>query len=434
MSMSPNPLRFNSNPLFSDIPLTHSLTEIQSENTHTNYSRIGCCLSSEKSPAEKSKPPDEIMAFHEYPVTQDYRISRKVRVTVAVGVVLGVGINGKVVECENRATQEKYALKVLRDTEKARREVELHVMASGHPHIVSIHDVYKNSYNGVDCLLVVMENMKGGELFARIQERGQKAFTEREAAGIVNEICSAVAHLHRMSIAHRDLKPENLLYCTPAASAALKLTDFGFAKKTDESEPQGLKTACFTPYYCAPEVLGTEKYDKSCDLWSVGVIMYILLCGYPPFYSQHGQPMSPGMKAKIKSGQYTFPSPEWDCVSEAAKDLIRKLLRTEPTERITIEQTMEHKWISHYRKVPDTPLFTSSNLCEQKEQWVDVQDEMEATLASMRVGPENIQIKSLGDSNNKLLAKRRKGGASPKDEPMDDIKEEKDEEEERMLS
>ncbi|PIC37042.1 hypothetical protein B9Z55_015819 [Caenorhabditis nigoni] len=390
------------------------------------FGRIGCCLSSAKSQSgEKTKPPDEIMAFHEYPVTQDYRISRR---------VLGVGINGKVVECENRVTSEKYALKVLRDTEKARREVELHVMASGHPHIVSIHDVYKNSYNGVDCLLVVMENMKGGELFARIQERGQKAFTEREAAGIVNEICSAVAHLHRMSIAHRDLKPENLLYCTTSGTAALKLTDFGFAKKTDESEPQGLKTACFTPYYCAPEVLGTEKYDKSCDLWSIGVIMYILLCGYPPFYSQHGQPMSPGMKAKIKSGQYTFPSPEWDCVSEAAKDLIRKLLRTEPTERITIEQTMEHKWISHYRKVPDTPLFTSSNLCDQKEQWTDMQDEMEATLASMRVGPENIQIKSLGDSNNKLLAKRRKGGASPRaDEAMDDIKEEKDEEVEKML-
>ncbi|EYB88641.1 hypothetical protein Y032_0243g3474 [Ancylostoma ceylanicum] len=338
------------------------------------------------------------MSYHTYPVTQDYRISRK---------VLGVGINGKVVECEHRISGEKYALKVLRDVPKARREVDLHYMASGHPNIVEIVDVYENSYNNVQCLLVVMESMKGGELFNRIQERGQQAFTEREAAGIMFEICSAVAHLHKMNIAHRDIKPENLLYVDSNPNARLKLTDFGFAKRTDESEPLGLATACYTPYYCAPEVLGAEKYDKSCDLWSVGVVMYILLCGYPPFYSQHGLPMSPGMKAKIKSGQYTFPSPEWDCVSEAAKDLIKKLLKTDAAERITIEQTMQHKWITHYHKVPETPLFTSSVLVDQKAQWGEMQDEMEKTLASMRVGNENMQIKSLADSNNKLLQKRK---------------------------
>ncbi|VDL75578.1 unnamed protein product [Nippostrongylus brasiliensis] len=275
--------------------------------------------------------------------------------------VLGVGINGKVVECEHRISGEKFALKVLRDVPKARREVNLHYMASGHPNIVRIVDVYENSYNDVQCLLVVMESMRGGELFNRIQERGQQAFTEREAASIM----------------------------------------------TDESEPLGLATACYTPYYCAPEVLGAEKYDKSCDLWSVGVVMYILLCGYPPFFSQNGLPMSPGMKAKIKSGQYTFPSPEWDCVSEAAKDLIKKLLKTDAAERISIEQTMQHKWITHYKKVPDTPLFTSTVLVDQKAQWGEMQDEMEKTLASMRVGNENMQIKSLADSNNKLLQKRK---------------------------
>ncbi|KAK6021072.1 kinase domain protein, partial [Ostertagia ostertagi] len=338
------------------------------------------------------------MAYHTYPVTQDYRISRK---------VLGVGINGKVVECEHRVTGEKFALKVLRDIPKARREVNLHYIASGHPNIVEIVDVYENSYNDVQCLLVVMESMRGGELFNRIQERGQQAFTEREAAGIMYEICSAVAHLHRMNIAHRDIKPENLLYEDNTPNARLKLTDFGFAKRTDESEPLGLATACYTPYYCAPEVLGAEKYDKSCDLWSVGVVMYILLCGYPPFFSQNGLPMSPGMKAKIKSGQYTFPSPEWDCVSEAAKDLIKKLLKTDAAERITIEQTMQHKWITHFKKVPDTPLFTSSVLVDQKAQWGEMQDEMEKTLASMRVGNESMQIKSLAESNNKLLMKRK---------------------------
>ncbi|CAI4226490.1 unnamed protein product [Auanema sp. JU1783] len=349
----------------------------------------------------ENRKPGITMPYHTHPVTQDYRISRK---------VLGVGINGKVVECENRQTGDKFALKVLRDVPKARREVELHYMASGHPNIVKVVDVYENSYNEVQCLLVVMESMKGGELFNRIQARGQNAFTEREAASIMYQICSAVAHLHSMNIAHRDIKPENLLYSSEAANSALKLTDFGFAKKTDENDPQGLATACFTPYYCAPEVLGAEKYDKSCDLWSIGVVMYILLCGYPPFFSQNGLPMSPGMKEKIKSGQYTFPSPEWDCVSEAAKDLIKRLLKTDPSERFTIEQTMSHKWITHFNSVPDTPLHTSSVLLDQQAQWGDMQDEMEKTLASMRVGPDNVQIKSLADSNNRLLAKRKQRG------------------------
>ncbi|PIO65710.1 kinase domain protein [Teladorsagia circumcincta] len=263
--------------------------------------------------------------------------------------VLGVGINGKVVECEHRITGEKFALKVLRDIPKARREVNLHYIASGHPNIVEIVDVYENSYNDVQCLLVVMESMRGGELFNRIQERGQQAFTEREAAGIMYEICSAVAHLHRMNIAHRDIKPENLLYEDNTPNARLKLTDFGFAKRTDESEPLGLATACYTPYYCAPEV---GQIYLLCSIFPRGVpcITLLRLCGYPPFFSQNGLPMSPGMKAKIKSGQYTFPSPEWDCVSEAAKDLIKKLLKTDAAERITIEQTMQHKWITHFKK------------------------------------------------------------------------------------
>ncbi|VDN17030.1 unnamed protein product [Gongylonema pulchrum] len=220
--------------------------------------------------------------------------------------VLGVGINGKVVECESRKTGEKFALKVLRDVPKARREVELHYAACNHKNIVRILDVYENTYNQVQCLLVVMECMQ-------------------------------------------DTRP--------------------------------LETPCYTPYYAAPEVnfqqtyavLGPEKYDKSCDLWSIGVIMYILLCGFPPFFSANGLPMSPGMKNRIRSGKYAFPSPEWDRVSEAAKDLIRKLLRTDPSERYTIEETMNHKWITHYQKVPETPLFTAAVLEEEKSQWGEMQ-------------------------------------------------------------
>lgn len=116
--------------------------------------------------------------------------------------------------------------------------------------------------------------MEGGELFQRIQDRQDGAFTEREAAQIMHEICVAVKSLHDANIAHRDLKPENILYTTTKPNAIAKVTDFGFAKQTSAKDT--LQTPCYTPYYVAPEVLGPEKYDKSCDIWSLGVIMYIL--------------------------------------------------------------------------------------------------------------------------------------------------------------
>ncbi|KRX89088.1 MAP kinase-activated protein kinase 2 [Trichinella pseudospiralis] len=332
-------------------------------------------------------------------ITEDYRVSK---------TVLGVGLNGKVVECFKRKTGEKFALKVLCDTPKARREVELHCLARNHKNIVTIYDVYLNSFSNTKCLLIVMECMEGGELFSRIQRRGEHAFTEREAASIMYDICSAVRFLHSLQIAHRDIKPENLLYTKVSDDAVIKLTDFGFAKRTEPSAVKSLETPCYTPYYVAPEILGTEKYDKSCDMWSLGVVMYILLCGFPPFYSSHGLPMSPGMKSRIRSGQYVFPSPEWDNVSDSAKDLIRGLLKTDPSDRLRIDQVMTHSWITGCQAVPETPLCTVSVLSEKKVIWNDVQEEMSNALASMRVDCDQMQIKNLSDSKNKLLEKRKK--------------------------
>nr|XP_023404126.1 MAP kinase-activated protein kinase 2 isoform X5 [Loxodonta africana] len=162
---------------------------------------------------------------------------------------------------------------------EARREVELHWRASQCPHIVRIVDVYENLYAGRKCLLIVMECLDGGELFSRIQDRGDQAFTEREASEIMKSIGEAIRYLHSVNIAHRDVKPENLLYTSKRPNAILKLTDFGFAKET--TSHNSLTTPCYTPYYVAPEVLGPEKYDKSCDMWSLGVIMYILEDAHP---------------------------------------------------------------------------------------------------------------------------------------------------------
>merc|ERR1711994_22828 len=248
-----------------------------------------------------------------------------------------------------------------------------------------------------------MEIMEGGELFSRIQEK--KSFTEREAAEIVKDICLAVKFLHDMNVAHRDLKPENLLYTTQGDHGVLKLTYFGFAKETLSKET--LQTPCYTPYYVAPEVLGPEKYDKSCDIWSLGVIMYILLCGFPPFYSNHGLAISPGMKKRIRSGQYEFPKPEWENISKDAKGLIQGMLITDPAKRLTIDEVIKHKWIAQYNTVPQTPLLTSQVLKEETEQWTDIQQEMSLALGEMRVDPPPITVKNFKDSNASLLEKRR---------------------------
>ncbi|XP_014385214.1 PREDICTED: MAP kinase-activated protein kinase 3 [Myotis brandtii] len=332
----------------------------------------------------------------QHAVTEDYQLSKQ---------VLGLGVNGKVLECFHRRTGQKCALKVLYDSPKARQEVEQHWQASGGPHIVRILDVYENMHRNKRCLLIIMECMEGGELFSRIQERGDQAFTEREAAEIMRDIGTAIQFLHSQNIAHRDVKPENLLYTSKEKDAVLKLTDFGFAKETTQN---ALQTPCYTPYYVAPEVLGPEKYDKSCDMWSLGVIMYILLCGFPPFYSNTGQAISPGMKRRIRLGQYGFPNPEWSEVSEDAKQLIRLLLKTDPTERLTITQFMNHPWINQSTVVPQTPLHTARVLQEDRDHWDEVKEEMTSALATMRVDYDQVKIKDLKTSNNRLLNKRRK--------------------------
>ncbi|XP_062321054.1 MAP kinase-activated protein kinase 3-like isoform X2 [Osmerus eperlanus] len=256
-------------------------------------------------PTHFQLPVSPKLEFKRNVVTDDYKLTSQ---------VLGLGITGKVLECYCKKTGKKCALKILYDSPKARREIELHRRVSGGPYIVQILSLYENIHQGKKCLLIIMECMEGGELFSRIQARGDQAFTEREASEIMRDIGTAIEYLHHMDIAHRDIKPENLLYNTKESNAVLKLTDFGFAKET--TSHNSLQTPCYTPYYVAPEVLGPEKYDKSCDMWSLGVIMYILLCGFPPFYSNTGQAISPGMKQRIRMGQYQFPTPEWAEVSE----------------------------------------------------------------------------------------------------------------------
>lgn len=227
-----------------------------------------------------------------------------------------------------------------------------------------------------------MECMSGGELFdyiaKRDKERHQRLqsgdttqtsiFTEREVASMIRMIAKALYHLHKeLGIAHRDLKPENILLTenfVPGKSGCIKLTDFGFAKEAKAANnTKQLATACYTPYYVAPEVFGNERYDFACDIWSLGVILYILLVGYPPFYSFSGQnTLTPSMKRNIKEANFDTNTTEFQNISKNAIDLIHKMLRAKPAERITIEEVMDHPWIKeNIETIPENQVQFGEN-------------------------------------------------------------------------
>eukprot|EP00128_Syssomonas_multiformis_P013257 Colp12_sorted_trinity150504_noHs@17126 len=369
---------------------------------------------------------------------------------------LGVGVNGKVLLCIHKNSKQKFALKILKDTPRSRREIDLHFRCSGHPNVVKIVDVYENlDLNGNLRLMMVLELMQGGELLDVIQEKSY--FVESEACDIFRTLVSIVGHLHSMDIAHRDLKPENLLLTSKDKDGELKLTDFGFAKVCE----MPLMTPCYTPYYVAPEVLNAEAhknseiratYDKACDVWSLGVILYILLAGYPPFYSEGGGHISPGMKKRIRSGDFDFPKEEWDEVSTSVKELIRGMLHVDPTKRLTIEQVARHQWVNGSLKVmktpalhltvicvcihiyvrvyglaeevlqlharvyglavevlqlyvPDTPLASAKNMQMDKITMAMAKDDITSALASMRVDSK-MTLQSLDTAASSLLSKR----------------------------
>ncbi|CAF4536370.1 unnamed protein product [Rotaria sp. Silwood1] len=195
-------------------------------------------------------------------IDEDYEISKE---------ALGCGVNGRILKCQHRRTGQKCALKILKDSPKARQEVILHKIAC-------------------------------------------------------------------------DLKEDNLLLTNDRNDAILKLCDFGFAKKGDNQLL--FTTPLFPACHVAPEILAREKYDKACDIWSMGVIMYILLCGYPPFYPESEQQLSPHIKTKTRAGRYEFPDAEWRNISNEAKSIIRRMLTVDPTSRITIGEILTSPWLT----------------------------------------------------------------------------------------
>lgn len=200
-----------------------------------------------------------------------------------------------------------------------------------HPNILKLFEVDDEPKK----VFLVMELVTGGELFDRVIAK--EKYTEREAADTIVTLCSALNHLHSQKppIVHRDLKPENILYGSPADDAPIKLADFGLARFVEPGAM--MTTACGTPGYVAPEILKNEGYDSpAVDMWSVGVVLYILLCGFPPFYEEE----LPKLFEQIMHAQYDFPSPWWDMITAEGKQLVQELLVIDPTKRLTAEQVI----------------------------------------------------------------------------------------------
>ncbi|XP_013882373.1 calcium/calmodulin-dependent protein kinase type IV isoform X2 [Austrofundulus limnaeus] len=187
-------------------------------------------------------------------------------------------------------------------------------------------------------IALVLELVTGGELFDRIVERGY--YSERDAAHVIKQILEAVAYLHGNGVVHRDLKPENLLYADLSLDASLKIADFGLSKIIDDQVT--MKTVCGTPGYCAPEILRGNAYGPEVDMWSVGVILYILLCGFEPFFDPRGDQY---MYSRILNCDYEFVSPWWDEVSLNAKDLVSKLIVLDPRKRLSVREALQHPWV-----------------------------------------------------------------------------------------
>ncbi|XP_034471024.1 calcium/calmodulin-dependent protein kinase type II delta 1 chain isoform X1 [Hippoglossus hippoglossus] len=253
---------------------------------------------------------------------------------------LGKGAFSVVRRCMKISTGQEYAAKIIntkklsaRDHQKLEREARICRLLK-HPNIVRLHESI--SEEGFHYL--VFDLVTGGELFEDIVAR--EYYSEADASHCIQQILEAVLHCHQMGVVHRDLKPENLLLASKLKGAAVKLADFGLA-----IEVQGDQQAWFgfagTPGYLSPEVLRKDPYGKPVDMWACGVILYILLVGYPPFWDEDQH----RLYQQIKAGAYDFPSPEWDTVTPEAKDLINKMLTINPAKRVTATDALKHPWI-----------------------------------------------------------------------------------------
>lgn len=255
-------------------------------------------------------------------------------------VKLGEGGFAEVMKAVNNKTGDLVAIKFIRKkkilVDPLQQSLLMNEIAVQkqlkHPNIIQLREIYETPEH----VCLVMDLVTGGELFDRIIKQG--SYTERDASIVMLALFRTIKYIHDKDIAHRDLKPENCLYENSSPTAALKISDFGFATVCQAGEL--MEACCGTLSYVAPEVLKEKGYGLKADIWSLGCIMYVLLAGAYPFYDEDDAKLF----ELVKAGNFSFPSPGWDPISAEAKDLISKILVTDPEKRFTVDQCLDHGW------------------------------------------------------------------------------------------
>lgn len=263
---------------------------------------------------------------------------------------IGIGSYSVCKRCIHKLTGSSYAVKIM---EKEKRdpseEVEILLRFGHYSNIIRLRDVFDNGNK----VYMVTELMQGGELLDKILR--QKFFSEREASAVLQVVTKTVEYLHSNGVVHRDLKPSNILYAdTSGSPESLRICDFGFAKQL-RAENGLLMTPCYTANFVAPEVLKRQGYDAACDIWSLGVLLYTMLAGHTPF--ANGPNDTPNdILSRIGVGKFKLSGGNWDSVSEAAKDLVQKMLHVDPSRRLSATQVLNHPWVAQREELSDRQL------------------------------------------------------------------------------
>lgn len=323
---------------------------------------MGNCCASPGSEKEKKKENPYLIDYNVLhgsvsrnrgPVLKD-PTGRDISLKYELGREMGRGEFGVTYMCTEKSTNEKYACKSIAkkklrtavDIEDVRREVQIMKRLPKHPNIVSLKDTFEDE----NAVHIVMELCEGGELFDRIVSRGH--YTERAAAGVMRTIVEVVQICHKHGVMHRDLKPENFLFANKKEAAPLKTIDFGLS--VDFKHGERFSEIVGSPYYMAPEVL-KRNYGPEIDIWSAGVILYILLCGIPPFWAETEQ----GVAQAIIHAVVDFRRDPWPKVSDKAIELVKKMLDPDPKKRLTAQEVLDHPWLQDAKSVPNVSLGES---------------------------------------------------------------------------
>ncbi|XP_063773621.1 ribosomal protein S6 kinase alpha-2 [Pseudophryne corroboree] len=308
----------------------------------------------------------------------------------AIKKIIGSGTFSICKQCVHKSTNTEFAVKII---DKSKRdpseEIEILLRYGQHPNIITLKDVYDDG----KYVYLVMELMRGGELLDKILS--EKYFSEREASDVLYVITKTVDYLHTQGVVHRDLKPSNILYMDESGDPeSIRICDFGFAKQL-RAENGLLMTPCYTANFVAPEVLKRQGYDAACDIWSLGILLYTMIAGFTPF--ANGSEDTPEeILARIGSGKYALTGGNWDSVSDAAKDLVSKMLHVDPHQRLTASQVLHHPWIVSKDYLSQDQL--------SRHDFHLVKAAVEATYYALHHRP---QAPKLEPVNSSILAKRR---------------------------